>query len=137
MEQGYENLYSIDNYLNSSESTYQKIEEITGKKVIFFNIDLTDKASTETFFELNQIAVVIHFAALKSVPDSVTMPLEYYGNNINSLLNILSVAESNGVEKIIFSSSCSVYCNPEKLPVSVETLFGEAESPYASTKQMG
>ncbi|MFT5667644.1 MAG: UDP-glucose 4-epimerase [Vicingaceae bacterium] len=137
LEQGYENLYSIDNYLNSDESTYQKIEEITGKKVIFFDIDLTDKASTKTFFELNQIAVVIHFAALKSVPDSVTSPLGYYNNNINSLLNILSGAESTGVKKIIFSSSCSVYGNPEKLPVSEETPFGEAESPYASTKQMG
>lgn len=137
LEQGYENLYSIDNYLNSNESTYQKIEEITGKKVTFFDIDLTDEVRTKTFFELNQIAVVIHFAALKSVPDSVNMPLEYYNNNINSLLNILSGAESNGVKKIIFSSSCSVYGNPEKLPVNEETPFGEAESPYASTKQMG
>ncbi|MFT6166790.1 MAG: UDP-glucose 4-epimerase [Vicingaceae bacterium] len=137
LEQGFKNIYSIDNYVNSTEKSYQKIEKITGKKVTFFDIDLTDKLKTQTFFENNQIRVVIHFAALKSVPDSVESPLEYYSNNINGLLNVLVGAKLNGVKKIIFSSSCSIYGNPEKLPVSEETPFGEAESPYASTKQIG
>ena len=137
LEQGFENLYSIDNYVNSNKEAYHKIEKVTGKKVLFFNIDLTDKTKTHNFFAENQIHVVIHFAALKSVPDSVENPLDYYHNNTNSLLNVLSGAKLSGTEKIIFSSSCSVYGNPKKLPVNEKTPFGEAESPYASTKQMG
>lgn len=136
-EQGYTNIFSIDNYLNSKESNYLKIEKITGKCPKYFNLDLTDLDSTRTFFKANKVNAIIHFAALKSVPESVEYPELYYRNNTLTLLNLLSCMKEFDVKNIIFSSSCSVYGNPDQLPVNELTPFGVAESPYASTKQIG
>lgn len=129
---------SADNLLNSSEKTLERIKQITGKSVKNYFVDLCDMAKTEQIFQENPDLVgVIHFAALKSVPESVAKPLFYYRNNINSLLNLLECCEKYGVSNFIFSSSCSVYGNVAKLPVNEQTPLSIAESPYAYTKQVG
>src|SRR3989344_8700949 len=110
---------SIDNYSSSSEKTYQRIEQITGKKINYYNTDLTDLSFTEKVFEENtDIAGIIHFAAFKSVPESVENPLLYYHNNLHSLINILKCQKKYGIPNLIFSSSCSVYGNLDELPVT-------------------
>jgi UDP-glucose 4-epimerase len=146
-ENGYDEDYeiiSIDNHLNSSSSVLQNIETLTSRKVKNYNVDLCDYDKTKEIFEReagsdsqNTILGIIHFAALKSVPDSVADPVFYYQNNLNSLLNILKLSKEYKVENFIFSSSCSVYGNTTELPVSETTPFGFAESPYAYTKQIG
>lgn len=129
---------SIDNYSSSSEKTYQRIEKITGKKVTYYNIDLTDLSLTEKVFAENtDIAGIIHFAAFKSVPESVENPLMYYHNNLNSLINILKCQAKYNIPNLIFSSSCSVYGNLTELPVTETTPLNKPESPYAYTKQIG
>lgn len=129
---------SVDNFSNSSKETLDRIEEITGRKVFNYEVDLADLEATKTIFQENKdLQGVIHFAALKSVPESVEKPLLYYRNNINSLLNILQCCEEFGVEHHIFSSSCSVYGNVEQLPVDENTPLGNVESPYAHTKAIG
>lgn len=137
LEQCSEDVISIDNYLNSSEKTYKRIEKISGKTVKHYNLDLTDINKLQEFFNQHHINGIIHFAALKSVPESVEKPLDYYSNNLNSLLNILNCCEAHQVKNFIFSSSCSVYGNTQTLPVTEDTPMGDAESPYAASKQMG
>ena len=137
IDNGYE-VISIDNLSNADESALAGIKEITGKTVQNYAIDLCDLAATRKVFdEHSDLVGVIHFAALKSVGESVFEPLRYFDNNLNSLLNILKCAKEFSVENIIFSSSCSVYGNTEVLPVTEDTPFQEAECPYARTKQMG
>ncbi|AFM03804.1 UDP-glucose-4-epimerase [Bernardetia litoralis DSM 6794] len=144
-ENGYEQDYeiiSIDNHLNSSSSVIENIENLTDKKVKNYDTDLCDYDKTKEIFEKeadsnSEIIGIIHFAALKSVPDSVADPVFYYQNNLNSLLNILKLSKEYTVKNFIFSSSCSVYGNTTDLPVSENTAFGNAESPYAYTKQVG
>ena len=131
---------SFDNYSNSSVDSYDRIEKISGVRIPYEEVDLTDRALTAKMFAKHSDAVgVIHFAALKSVPDSVARPLAYYRNNNDSLLNTLEQAQVNNIKATIFSSSCSVYGNlrEEQLPVVEETSWNEAECSYANTKQMG
>ena len=128
----------VDSGVNSDPSILDGVLEITGKKVINYCIDLCDLEETRRIFKENKdIAGVIHFAALKSVGESVEKPLLYFHNNLNSLLNVLSCLGEFGVDHFIFSSSCSVYGNAKALPVTEETPRLDAESPYARTKQMG
>ena len=137
IENGFE-VISIDNLSNATEESLKSIHEITGKRIKNYIVDLCDLAKTRAVFTENQdIVGIIHFAALKSVGDSVFNPLGYFHNNLNSLLNVLQCAKENEVKNIIFSSSCSVYGNATDLPVTEDTPFQEAESPYARTKQMG
>lgn len=139
IESGF-NVVSMDNYSNSNPTTYDRIEKITGKRIDYIEVDLADYNQAKKAFEQHSDAIgIIHFAALKSVPESVEKPLKYYRNNNNSLLNILEFGTQIGIEATIFSSSCSVYGNLRKdqLPVKEETLMNEAECPYANTKQMG
>lgn len=136
-ELGYNQIHSVDNYLNSAESEYLKIERITNSKIEYTELDLSDREKTFGFFSEHQFDAVIHFAALKSVPESVDLPTLYYNNNLNALINVLDAMTENGINYFIFSSSCAVYGNPEKLPVTEKTPFGKAESPYAHTKQIG
>ena len=137
IDNGFE-VISADNNSNSNESSLEGVKAITGKTITNYKVDLCDLEKTRQIFQENKdIVGVIHFAALKSVGDSVSMPLEYFHNNINSLLSILSCAKEFNVTKIIFSSSCSVYGNAKELPVTEDTPFEDAESPYARTKQMG
>lgn len=129
---------SVDNNVNSSELSLNRIERITGKRIKNYKIDLCHKSETERIFLENQDLVgIIHFAALKSVPESVENPLLYYHNNLESLINILELAEKYNIQNHIFSSSCSVYGNVNKMPVKEESILHKAESPYGHTKQIG
>lgn len=138
LQQGKYEVVSCDNFVNSRPQVLRRIARITGVEVCNYNIDLCDKAATDAMFAENpHIKGVIHFAALKSVPESVEQPLRYYRNNLTSLINLLEICWARGVNYFIFSSSCSVYGNADELPVSETTPFKKAESPYANTKQMG
>lgn len=137
LDQGFE-VVSFDNLSNSDESVLDGIEAITGKRVQNYRVDLCDfEATRKVFEEHSDIKGIVHFAALKLVGESVFHPLKYYHNNLEGLLNILHCAEAFKVSNFIFSSSCSVYGNTTMLPVTEDTPFGEAESPYARTKQIG
>jgi len=114
------------------------IEAILGKSVQNYEVDLCDMPALQLIFQEHVDAVgVIHFAALKSVPESLQQPLLYYNNNLQGLCNILQAMTNSGISSFIFSSSCSVYGNTTALPVIETTALGQAESPYAATKQMG
>ncbi|MBI2269198.1 MAG: UDP-glucose 4-epimerase GalE [Bacteroidetes bacterium] len=137
INEGY-TVISADNYSNSSEKTYERIKKITGADVKHYKVDLCDSALTKKIFTENpSITGIIHFAALKSVPESVEQPLLYYRNNVNSLLNILECMKEFHTRDLIFSSSCSVYGNSDKLPVNENTPIGIIESPYGYTKIVG
>ena len=129
---------SIDNFSNSFPKTYERIEKITGVKIDHYDIDLCDKqAVKEVFQKENEVEGIVHFAAFKSVPESVENPYKYFHNNFESLLNVVEIALEKNISNLIFSSSCSVYGNISSLPVNEETPFNKAESPYAYTKQVG
>jgi len=128
----------VDNLSNSEFSVLEKINKITGKKNIFENIELTDKIQVQKFFnKYSEIDGIIHFAALKSVGESVINPLKYYQNNIDSLINILNQAQKKNINNFIFSSSCAVYGEPSKLPITEKDPIKNATSPYGYTKQIG
>ena len=133
---GYE-VISVDNNINSDLKVLEGIREITGKQVKNYTIDLCDLEKTRKIFQNEEIDGIIHFAALKSVGDSVFQPIQYFNNNLVSLLNVLTCCEEFKVNNFIFSSSCSVYGNAKDLPVMEDTPFEEAECPYARTKQIG
>jgi UDP-glucose 4-epimerase len=127
----------VDDLSNSSIDVLDHIAKITGKKPLFEKFDLTDPEKTAAFFKLhNDISAVIHFAACKSVGESVEYPLKYYANNLSSLINVLDGMISNNIRDIVFSSSCTVYGQAESLPVSEETPVQRAASPYGNTKQI-
>ena len=136
IKKGY-NIIIVDNLSNSELFILDRIERITGIKPAFYNVDLTDKIKTEEIFRQYNIDVVIHFAAYKSVFESVKKPLQYFHNNLSSLINILECMKEAKVNNLIFSSSATVYGQPEKLPVTESTPFQKALSAYGSTKQMG
>ena len=129
---------SIDNFSNSNADTFDRIEAITGKRIKNLNVDICNLEALELAFgSIKNPIGIIHFAAFKAVGDSVNAPLTYYHNNLESLINLLKISEKNKIANFIFSSSCSVYGNVEKLPVTEDTPFAKAESPYAHTKQIG
>lgn len=127
----------IDNLSNSNVEVLDGIEKITGKKTIFYKADVTDNyAMNRIFYENDDAIAVVHFAAFKAVGESVQKPLMYYRNNLNGLLNILEQMEKHNVNGLVFSSSCTVYGQPEKLPVTENIPFAKAESPYGNTKKI-
>lgn len=129
---------SIDNLSNSEAGVTERIEKITGIRPQLEVFDLCDKDKLDNFFRNNtDISAIIHFAAYKAVSDSVNKPLEYYRNNLVSLINLLEVMKAYGVRHMVFSSSCTVYGQPAKLPVSEEAPLQPATSPYGNTKQVG
>ena len=133
---GYE-VVIIDNLSNSKEDVLDGIAKITGTRPAFENFDLCDFDLLDKFFRKHQgIDAIIHFAASKAVGESVEKPLLYYRNNIQSLTNILELMGDHGVSNIAFSSSCTVYGQPEKLPVTEKSPILPAESPYGNTKQI-
>ncbi len=137
IQNGFE-VISVDDLSRGSIKMLDGIEKITGKRVKNYRVDLCNLDDTEAIFlENSDIVGVIHFAAYKSVPESVKEPIKYFRNNFNSLINILQCAEEFDVDNFVFSSSCSVYGNPAQLPVVEETPFTEPESPYGRTKQVG
>jgi len=138
LEQTDFNVVSIDNFSNSSADTFDRIETITGKRIKNLNVDICNlEALDHAISSVKNPIGIIHFAAYKSVPQSVSDPLMYYRNNLGSLINILRICKNRNIKNFIFSSSCSVYGNVSKLPVTEETPFSIPESPYAQTKQMG
>jgi UDP-glucose 4-epimerase len=137
IENGFD-VISVDDLSRGSVKMLHGIEKIVGRPVKNYKVNLCDLDDTEAIFLENpDIAGVIHFAAFKTVPESVAEPLKYFRNNFNSLINILHCAEEFDVNNFVFSSSCSVYGNATALPVVEEAPFAEAESPYARTKQVG
>lgn len=128
----------IDNLSNSSISVLDGIERIIGYKPFFQNIDLRDKATVQQFFAQHQDVVgVIHFAASKAVGESVENPLLYYENNLNTLVYILQELSQMPEANFIFSSSCTVYGQAEKMPITEDASVQPAMSPYGNTKQIG
>lgn len=127
----------IDDLSNSTIDVLDKITSITNIKPSFFKIDLKDKKAVTNFFNENTIDGVIHFAASKAVGESVEKPLEYYENNIGSLINLLRQMKDKKVNNFIFSSSCTVYGQADKLPITENAPIKPAESPYGNTKQIG
>lgn len=135
--EGFE-VVAIDNLSNSSIEVLAGIEKITGKKLIFENIDLREKLAVQNFFKKHQdITGVIHFAASKAVGESVENPLLYYENNINSLVYLLQELANLPQANFIFSSSCTVYGQAEKMPITEDASVQPANSPYGNTKQIG
>ncbi|MDX2429402.1 MAG: UDP-glucose 4-epimerase GalE [Bacteroides sp.] len=127
----------IDNLENSKKEVIDGITEITGKAPHFEEVDLRDRASTFAVFEkYPDIEAVIHFAAYKAVGESVEKPLAYYENNLLSLVNLLEAMKKFDVTKIVFSSSCTVYGQPEEMPVTEDAPIQVATSPYGNTKQI-
>lgn len=128
----------IDNLYNSDIEVLDGIQAITGVKPVFYNFDICDKEKLAGFFRKEgKIDAIIHFAAYKAVGESVKKPLEYYRNNLVSLMNLLEVMTQSGTSSLVFSSSCTVYGQPDKLPVTEDSPVKEAISPYGYTKQMG
>jgi UDP-glucose 4-epimerase len=125
----------IDDLSNSNIEVLDAIEKITGKRPAFEEFNLTNREKTDSFFEkYSDIKAIIHFAASKAVGESVQKPLEYYRNNLVSLMNLLENMKKHSVHNMVFSSSCTVYGQPDKLPVTEETPRKPAESPYGNTK---
>ncbi|MCQ2914857.1 MAG: UDP-glucose 4-epimerase GalE [Alphaproteobacteria bacterium] len=126
----------IDNLSNSSKKSLERVEEITGKKVPFFEIDIRDKEKLNELCSKNKFDCCIHFAGLKAVGESVAKPLEYYENNINGTLVLLDVLRNNNCKNIIFSSSATVYGDPAIIPITEKCPKGQCTNPYGQTKSM-
>ncbi|WP_233861261.1 UDP-glucose 4-epimerase GalE [Tenacibaculum piscium] len=127
----------IDDLSNSNIAVLDKITEITGVKPDFHQFDLRVKQNVTTFFENNTVDGIIHFAAFKAVGESVQNPLDYYENNINSLIYLLQEIRNRKLDNFIFSSSCTVYGQAGELPITENAPTKPAESPYGNTKQIG
>ena len=133
LNDGY-NVIVIDNLVNSSAESLNRVEKITGKKVTFYNGDVRDRALLEGIFADNRIDWVIHFAGLKAVGESCAKPVEYYDNNLGGTLVLVDVMRSHGCKKIVFSSSATVYGTPEKLPLDETCKIGGTTNPYGTSK---
>ncbi|MFN9856198.1 MAG: UDP-glucose 4-epimerase GalE [Bacteroidota bacterium] len=137
IENGFD-VISVDDLSRSSAYAMTGIEKITGKRIKNYQVDLKNFDETLAVFQENiGIAGIIHFAAYKAVGESVEEPLSYYENNLFSLINLLKCAEEFEVPHFVFSSSCTVYGSPAEVPVTENTPWQTAESPYGATKQMG
>lgn len=136
IENGYD-VISVDNNSRSNPGIFSGIESITGKKVKNYKVDLCNFDDTFAIFHENDISGVIHFAAYKAVGESVEKPLLYFENNLTSLINLLKCVQEFETPYFVFSSSCTVYGNPDQIPVTEKTPPKPAESPYGYTKQMG
>ncbi len=132
---GYE-VVVLDNLVNSSEKSLQRVEKITGKKVPFYKADILDREALEVIFSKESVDAVIHFAGLKAVGESVAKPWEYYNNNIAGTLVLTDVMRRHGVKNIIFSSSATVYGDPAFVPITEECPKGQCTNPYGWTKSM-
>ena len=131
------NVIIIDNLLNTRISVLDKIAEITGKKPDFHQIDLRIKSDVKNFFENNKVDGIIHFAAFKAVGESMQKPLDYYENNISSLVYLLQEMRDRKLDHFIFSSSCTVYGQANELPITENAPIKKAASTYGNTKQIG
>ena len=123
----------VDNLVNSSRESVARVEELTGKKISFYEEDLLNEKAIDAIFEKENIDSVIHFAALKAVGESCQIPLRYFDNNLTGTLNLLKVMEKHGVKSIVFSSSATVYGKPESVPIR-EDFPLSVSNPYGRTK---
>ena len=130
---GYEPVLA-DNFSNSEPFIVDRIRELTGKDLLFYEADVNDKQSLTALFKEHVFTGVIHFAAFKAVGESVAKPLLYYKNNIGSLITLLECMKEHKVENIVFSSSCTVYGEPDIIPVTEKSATGKTTSPYGFTK---
>ena len=126
----------IDDLSNSNRQVLQRLKELTGQDIPFFEGDCGDQALLNQIFGLHRISGIIHFAAYKAVGESTENPLKYYQNNVGSLMTILSFMKEKGIKDLVFSSSCTVYGQPDVLPVTESTPRKDAESPYGNTKKI-
>ena len=133
LNEGFE-VVVIDNFSNSKSSSLDAIKKITGKDFKFYEIDYLDKDALNKVFEENKIDAVINFAGFKAVGESVQKPIEYYTNNISGALNLLDVMRKHNVKKFVFSSSATVYGNPEKIPLTEDCKIGGTTNPYGTSK---
>jgi UDP-glucose 4-epimerase len=134
LNKGY-NVVGVDNFSNSSYESLKRVQEITGKTITFYEADIRDEKKMEEIFQTHTIDAVIHFAAFKAVGESCKLPLKYYENNISGTVALLRIMGQYGVKKIIFSSSATVYGDPERLPLD-ENCRLSTTNPYGSTKLM-
>ena len=125
-----------DNLYNSKEMVVDRIEQITGKRPKFYNLDLRNYDSVSELFDLENIDAVIHFAGYKAVGESVKEPLKYYRNNLGSTINLCKAMKRHGCFSIVFSSSATVYGDPAFVPITEECPLGETTNPYGATKSM-
>ncbi len=126
----------VDNFANSSPLVLQRLERLSQRRPVFVQADVCDPQAMRQVFETHRIDAVVHFAAHKAVGESVQKPLEYYRNNIGGLINIAQVMQAHGVQRLLFSSSATVYGQPEKLPIPEDAALS-ATNPYGSTKLVG
>jgi UDP-glucose 4-epimerase len=135
IENGYE-VVLIDNFSKSDRTLLDGMKKILGREPEFFEGDCLDVSFMRRLFSEHSFDCVLHFAAYKSVGESVSQPLMYYKNNVNALVVLLEVMKEKGVRNLIFSSSCTVYGQPDQIPVDESAPFKTAQSPYGATKQM-
>lgn len=133
LNKGY-TLIGLDNFSNSKKETLNNISKITCEDIIFYEGDMADKELLRKIFSTHKIDVVIDFAAYKAVGDSVIKPIEYYQNNVSSVISLLEVMKEFSVKSLIFSSSATVYGNPDKLPITEECITGGTTNPYGRSK---
>ena len=126
----------VDNFANSSPLVLPRLERLGGRSPVFVEADVCDKAAMESVFDTHRIDAVVHFAAHKAVGESTQKPLEYYRNNLGGLVNVAQVMQSRGVQRLVFSSSATVYGQPETLPITENSALS-ATNPYGTTKLMG
>lgn len=132
LDSGYE-VVAVDNLVNSRRESLERVKQITGKPITFYEVDVCNESALDRIFEQHAIAGVIHFAALKAVGESVAKPIEYYRNNLNGLLVVLDVMRKHGVKQFVFSSSATVYGVPERSPID-EQFPLSATNPYGQSK---
>jgi len=130
------NIVIVDNLVNSSKKSLDRVEKIINKQISFYEVDIRDRENLEKVFAKNKFDCCIHFAGLKAVGESVSMPWEYYDNNINGTLVLLDVLRKNNCKNIIFSSSATVYGTPAIIPITEECPKGQCTNPYGQTKSM-
>ena len=135
IENGYEPIV-FDNFVNSSEQSLQRVEQITGKKISYVNGDIRNYDSLESVFSSHELQGVIHFAGLKAVGESVEKPILYYENNVYGSLQLLKAMAAYKVKTIVFSSSATVYGDPVSLPLDESMPTGKPTNPYGMSKLM-
>ena len=135
LEQGHE-VVVVDNLCNSKKIAVERVEQLSGKQVKFYQYDVCDRAAMRSVFEQEEIDAVIHFAGLKAVGESVAQPLRYYENNLTSTLVLLGLMEEFGVKRLVFSSSATVYGQPDSMPITEDFPTGATTNPYGTTKVM-
>ena len=135
LERGY-GVIVADNLVNSSAKSLERVQQITGKSLDFYEIDVRDRAALDRIFEKHDINCAIHFAGLKAVGESVAMPLEYYDKNLNSTITLCRAMKDHGVKNIVFSSSATVYSGDNEMPLKESSRTGMCTNPYGWTKYM-